>query len=444
MEKRFFFSLFLALFTLLIGSCTNSTSTVISFDSEEFDYNYDFLSLFYYKADSELGSKEDYQFSPDTANYSKYADVANVLVMYHEMSDLFTRYYPHVYYDRLTALLNASTAEKTPGMDVDSNLTVVHVYPNGSAADEGIKKGDVILSVDSIDLEGLYSRYTKLVDSSNASSFLISLVRGTDTLAKTVANETILLPTVFLDSINKIPVVTVTEFTDSTNNPKGTAEEFKDVLEETDGATSTVIDLRGNGGGSVDICEEMAKDLLPSGDTVIIQKSVGPNKAYTQQVSSVEFVKTTTNGIGKGRYYVLLLDSNSASCTEIFAAAITSNLKSPVVGTLSFGKGIGQYYVETPDQAYGAATALHFLDKNGESYHTYGIVPDFEITNSDSAMAKAIELAKNATYKRTASYGTSVISYWQQVKSKKLVSNNPFDLSSIKQGRAFKKVCPAF
>jgi len=236
---------------------------------------------------------------------------------------------------------------------------------------------------------------------------------------------------VFLDSLSGIPVIRVTEFLASTNaSDQGTSREFQDALEKTAGARSTVLDLRDNPGGNVDKCESMAGMLLSKGDTVVVEKRTEFDAYYEIQKDTTIYETAKDDGIGRRRYYVLLLDTGSASCTEIFASSLTANLKTPVVGMTSFGKGIGQYYFFTPDSGLATITNLRFFDKNGQSYHTYGIVPDFEIPDSLEALNKAVELAEERTYKRTAGYGTVALPYWQQVKAKKAPASHliqPFE-----------------
>jgi C-terminal peptidase prc len=436
----------LSLSLFLITACDNNTSNTTSFDpfekttdaSDEFQFNYLFLYFYYYQASTELKDPEYYLDNVNPNIYiSSVQDVADVLFMYEDMSDLFTNYYPSIYYEQLWAMLNESESNKTVGLAVDSTLTVKRVYPNSSAYNAEIQKGDIILAVDSIYLNGSYDRYEKLVDSSAATSFEFLCQRGGDTLIFDLQKTEILLPTVYLDSIDNVPVITLTEFTDSTSNENGSAAEFEEILQETQGALSTVLDLRDNPGGSVDQCNAMAAALLSKGDTIINEKYFGPDEAEEKQISSMETYTATEDGIGKGRYYVMLLDSNSASCSEIFASALASNLKTPIVGQLSYGKGIGQYYIVTDVNGIAGVTALNLFDKDMVSYHTYGIVPDFEITDTDAAMKKAVELAKARTYKRTAGYGTTAIAHWTEPKTKKQAGISS-SLDNFKKDGAFK------
>jgi C-terminal peptidase prc len=391
-------------------SDVSSSSYTASLADSEFEYNYLLLKYFYYEADAELATSSYYA---EYAGRSAYAgkEYADTRYMYSQMSDLFTRYFTPAYYNYIMTLLTQSESETNIGMKVDTSLKVKLVYPNGSAENAGIQKGDSVISVDSIAISS-YQAYERLVDSSTATTFSIEFQRGDSAFTVSLQKTELLLPTVYLDSIKGIPVITVTEFTDSTSDPKGTDHEFERALSETEGATATVLDLRGNGGGSVDKCVAMAEMLLPKNDTAITMISTDLDSVKMKQVMDTTYEIASSTGIGKGRYYVLLLDTGSASCTEMFAAAITSNLQSPIVGMTSYGKGIGQYYMTTYAGGIAGITSLHILDKNGKSYHTYGILPDYEISDPDAALAKAVELAKGATVKRTAGYGTQVLSNW--------------------------------
>ena len=79
------------------------------------------------------------------------------------------------------------------------------------------------------------------------------------------------------------------------------------------------------------------------------------------------------------------------------------------MGTISYGKGIGQYYFTTFLYGIAGITSFQFLDRSFESYHHYGIKPDFEIKDEKEALAKAVKLAQEKTFKRTAGYGDKFV-----------------------------------
>ena len=96
----------------------------------------------------------------------------------------------------------------------------------------------------------------------------------------------------------------------------------------------------------------------------------------------------------------------TASCSELMLAGILSNKNYPVVGTTTYGKGIGQRYIITPSLSIAAITSKRVVDKNRKFYHKYGIETDFAISDRELAIEKAVELAKDMNYVRTAGYGS--------------------------------------
>jgi C-terminal processing protease CtpA/Prc len=230
-------------------------------------------------------------------------------------------------------------------------------------------------------------------------------------------------PSVRLTYQDSIPVIQIQQFVVTTISDKGTFGEFLSALKKTEGAKSTIIDLRGNPGGETKQCDSIAAALLSKGDTIIIDIEAIPDSVregrywrYVQRLDTVSRI-VPGDGVGKDRYYVVMADTGSASCSESMLSALTANRHVPVVGQLTYGKGIGQIVIDSTYR-YGLAliTALQSFDKNWESYHDLGIVPDFEIDDPDEQLAKAVELAKEGTYIRTAGYGTRKLNHFSKAR----------------------------
>ena len=420
-----------ALAASFLGCSSDTISPVedTSGASSELKTTYSMLYYYYYLADTELGELSTYVDNPLNVYINPaYADVADVITMFYAMSDKLTRYFPSAYYESLVQLLTESDVEsKSFGMEVDSSLGVKYVYKEGPAVSAGIQKRDHILAVDGNQFETLSELDSYLESIENRDSFLFSLERDNLTYEVSMTRTKLNVPTVYVDTLSDVPIIRVTEFTNTTNgyDDEGTLREFKDALEATAGANSTILDLRGNGGGYVSICTQMAGELLSNNDTIIYERSWEPE--HNRRSDNTTGYLASGDGIGKGRYYVLMLDSNSASCSEIFAAALTSNLKTPIVGTNSFGKGIGQLYLTTETKGICGITSVLFYDKDGYSYHTYGFVPDIYEPDSLEALNKAVELAKTGSYSRTEGYSSEMQPYWASPKTlgKKSTSIDP-------------------
>jgi C-terminal processing protease CtpA/Prc len=263
----------------------------------------------------------------------------------------------------------------------------------------------------------------------------MELFRESDTVDVKITLDDFYMPTVKTSYVDSVPVIRITEFSAVSVSDSGTYGEFMTALEKTKGAKSTILDLRGNPGGDGDQCYAIAMEMLSKGDTVSINYEADYDSVWKgekwdyYQVFDTLVYKAPTDGVGNKRYYVLMADTVSASCAELVLAALTANKKSPIVGMLSYGKGIGQMYLSSEAGIMGLAmiTAFKVRDKNRKSYHDLGFVPDYEISDPQKQMAKAVELAKKRSAVRTAGYGTTRLGHF----SKKSASEKQETLPSL-------------
>lgn len=422
---------------LLFQACTTSASDeeILSpyMDEESFSrlpkaqqellFTNFFLQAMYVNAETEVKDVNKYLDEGAKNGFTEDDyEFPDVSYMYSTLSDNFTNYFsPYIaerilkqlVYSEATAGIGADFQEiietncTTDGLCTNSGTLVFkHVYKNGPADKAGVLKGDTLLTIDGTGPrnEQHFRRLEAVFDAGETVPFAIK--RGEDTLNISITFDQYFSPTVFVDMVDSIPVITVTEFTDTTVLVTGTYGEFLDALEETAGAKSTIIDLRGNPGGTVEHCVNMAAEMLPKNDTIITIISHTIDSLTEEPYIDTTTYITEEDGIGAERYYVILADSNSASCAELMTAGVVSNTKSPVVGQTTYGKAIGQSYLETIAGGLTGITSMRLLDKNWGTYQKYGIVPDFEEGDAGKAMQKAVELAKEGTAQRTQGYGT--------------------------------------
>jgi len=124
------------------------------------------------------------------------------------------------------------------------------------------------------------------------------------------------------------------------------------------GASSFIIDLRGNAGGSLEIVVAMINEFLNKGELIV----------YTEGRS---FPRTDNyaNGSGtcKNDDVVVLIDELSASASEIFAGAIQDHDRGLVIGRRSFGKGLVQSQRNFPDGSAIRLTVARYYTASGRS-----------------------------------------------------------------------------
>ena len=374
----------------------------------ELTYNYSALALYYIYANNELDVIENYRGMGEKNGYSPNEyEFPDVSYMFDQMKDDYTSYWSPYYMYAIYSWLTEADAYVGIGAEAKAygdTLIVSQVYPKSPSEKAGLLVGDTIVSIDG-SIPKSQEGFVKLIAGNDGDVLEILVKREEIDTIKVTVRE-FLMPSVFLEKSEGIPVIRISEFRDVTVSDSGSYGEWMAILNQIKEEKSVVIDLRGNGGGSIDQCLNMASEFLNKNDTLIIQVEAYSDKNFEYQIIDTTKVYASTEGIANGKYVVFLADKNSASCSEAMMAAVASNIKSPIVGSNSYGKGIGQVYFDTPAGGIARTTSILMFDKDFKSYHKVGFVPDFEIEDSAKALSKAVELAKEGTYKRTAGYGT--------------------------------------
>ncbi len=401
---------FLLIFLALLVACSNTTDSSsaqiekpqdqmeLSVADSEFVFNYAALTEMYYWQ-NELKEIEDYlELGQEYANYN--TDYYYTYAMYETLSDNFTYYIPPEFaLDYMNTFgFDGPEVEVGLGLLVSENLKVRSVFPESPASNAGMLRGDSIIAVDSVNISKKET-FDLLTNKSLGDSVELTVLRDTAELSFKLAMAEIVAPTVFVDSIKDVPYIQITTFSSETYSGNSTYTEFLKALKQTQGAAATILDLRGNLGGDIDMCVNVTSELLSANDTILMFREKG-----SEGFDSVTY-KADKDGLGASRYYVVLANEETASCSEMLIAAVTTNKQFPVIGSNTFGKGIGQYIFIT--YAYGIAsiTAMQAFDKNGESYHDLGFAPDYVAEEESEILAKALEFIE-VEQKREAGFGT--------------------------------------
>ena len=139
---------------------------------------------------------------------------------------------------------------------------------------------------------------------------------------------------------------------------------------EMGGIHGLILDLRGNPGGLLDQAVMIADNFLASGTIVT---TVGVTDTLSQ-------TRKATKGTTQADYpIVVLIDSASASASEIVAGALKNNDRALIVGDTSFGKGSVQVLYELPDKSALKLTIGQYLTPGNLSIQSVGIVPDIRL-----------------------------------------------------------------
>lgn len=265
--------------------------------------------------------------------------------------------------------------------DKDGNYVVVSVFKDSPAERAGLEAGDFILAADgkaypnmdalSAAIKGERGTKVTITYERDGRPHDVEIIR--DKIEETSVESKIL--------DNNIGYVAISSFAENT------AEEFRAQLEtmENKSVDGLVIDLRNNGGGIVNTCQEIADMLLGECEIVSMKNRAGEESVLNSDEEKTELP------------YVILVNENSASASEILAAAVKDNTDNPLVGVTTFGKGIVQTSGQLEDGSALEMTTMQYFSPNGNKIHKKGVKPDYVVKNTeteDKQLDKAVELLK--------------------------------------------------
>lgn len=254
------------------------------------------------------------------------------------------------------------------GIDADTSLPRLTGIIEGTPAQEsGLRAGDLLYKVDGEEVQGLeLTQVVSKVKGEEGTTVHLTIIREgeSDYLEIDVVRRKVESPTVnqkMLD--NNIGYIQITEF------DTVTLDQFTEALAvcRGSGMKGLILDLRGNPGGNLNTVCDIARELLPKGLIVYTEDKNGKRTEYTCD---------GTNQIKEP--LVVLVDSGSASASEILAGAIKDYGIGTLVGTTTFGKGIVQRIISLSDGSAVKLTVSNYYTPNGNNIHKIGIAPDIE------------------------------------------------------------------
>jgi C-terminal peptidase prc len=146
------------------------------------------------------------------------------------------------------------------------------------------------------------------------------------------------------------------------------------ALADLDGAgvDGVVLDVRNNGGGDFPAAVEVARQVLPAGEgIVLIADAAGIRDAFESDGVALKLPPATR--------LVVLANRGTASAAEVLAGALQDNGRAAVAGEVTFGKGLIQTLVPLSDGSAVAVTVAQYRTPSGADIHRVGIAPDLAL-----------------------------------------------------------------
>lgn len=253
--------------------------------------------------------------------------------------------------------------------------SIVILYPiEGSPAEKaGLKTGDIIKKVDDTEFTGEdFEKISTYIKGKEGTKVKIEVERKGEKLTFEVERKKIDLYPIKSEMLqNNIGYIKISSFDDDC------AKEFKQIYNELNKSNKLkglIIDLRNNGGGIVDEALDMADFILDKDKIELISI----NKKGEEQIT-----KSKSNPVINVPI-VVLVNGNTASASEIFAAALKENDKATIVGEKTYGKGVIQELISLRDGSGIKVTIEEYLTPNRNKINKVGITPDKEVTLPDT------------------------------------------------------------
>ena len=315
---------------------------------------------------------EQYVGTVDEQAVADYAAVGYVA----GLDDQWSSYIPAEEYEAYQ--LNRGGKGCGIGVTVITETGDIHVslvYDDSPAAAAGIEKGDYIVGA-----EGL----TVAQDGADAVVDAIAGKAGTEvtvsvadtpdgaarelTMERAVVTQKMAWGEMLDDTVGYLRIE---------NFHEGAAAQFQTALDGLldAGAQALVIDVRHNGGGRVVEMSEMLDPLLPEGTIMTLRTKDGTETVYESDAEMLDLP------------LAVLVDAQSISAAEFFAAALQEYDRATLVGTHTTGKGRAQQTIELSDGSAVNLSVEEYFTPQGESLADVGIAPDVEVALSDEQAA---------------------------------------------------------
>ena len=277
--------------------------------------------------------------------------------------------------------------------DVNGNVLINEPYEGSPAAKAGIRCGDEVLAIDGVSTHGLTSAESsdRMRGKPGTTVILtIKKLRG-ETVDVPVVRERISLPSVeYVGMLNEADgYVLLEKFTD------GVGQNIRDAYHElkAQGMKRLVLDLRGNGGGLMNEAVNIVSLFMPRGSVVVTAKG--------RAAGSEQVYKTTTDPVDTEIPIVVLVDSGSASASEIVSGALQDYDRATIVGTRTYGKGLVQSIRPLPYDGQLKVTTAKYYTPSGRCVQAI----DYSRRNEDGSVGF---IPDSLTHEFTTAHGRKV------------------------------------
>ena len=262
---------------------------------------------------------------------------------------------------------------------------VVKVTDDSPASKAGIMPDDILQEVNGVDVTEMSSKNIgELIKDKEVENVLLKIKRGEEILTFTLKKEELVNPSISYKKLDNTNIGYIYIATFSQNLSEQVNKALNEL--ESEGINSLIIDVRDNVGGYLQAAESTASIFLEKGKVI-----------YSLESNSKKYTYKDETETSKKYPVIVLINKNSASASEILAAALKESYGATLVGNQSYGKGKVQQVVSLNGGGSVKYTSAKWLTPSGKCIDEIGIKPDYDVTYEpleylDTQINKAIEL----------------------------------------------------
>jgi carboxyl-terminal processing protease len=307
-------------------------------------------------------------------------DVSDAELLEHAIRGMLSGLDPHSAYLDAQEFkdITASTQGQFGGLGIevqmqDGLVRVVAPIDDTPAARAGIQPGDLIVKIDDTNVKGMsLTEAVRRMRGEPGTDIELTIAREGEAKPVVVEIERAIIKVSSVKSrplTDEIGYLRISTFTNNTG--KNLVEEVGKLRDSLEGKMrGMVLDLRNNPGGVLNAAVDVSDAFLEGGDVVSIRgRAEGQERNFTADGGDVL----------EGMPMVVLVNSGSASASEIVAGALQDHRRAVIVGSKTFGKGSVQTILPLSNEGAVKLTTARYYTPDGRSIQAEGIEPDIEL-----------------------------------------------------------------
>lgn len=330
------------------------------------------------KKTQEAQSYIDKYYWKSDLDQEKLADYA-IKGMVSALGDKYSDYYTTSEYNQAMGEVKGDYTGigATIYMDTSTKQKIIRKVQKSSPAEEaGLKVDDVLLKINGEDISQKSLNDTvSMIRGKEGKTSKLTIQRKEQDKTK-VMEVTVTAKKLVNQSIHYKMLTGKKGYINISNFDNEGVKQFQSAMEDLkkQGMTGLVLDVRNNGGGSLEAVTKMLDELLPEG-VLLTEKYKNKEDVVYRSTDEKQFDKPM----------VVLINGGSASASEVMAGALQDRKAATLVGVKSFGKGIVQSIFSLRFGGGIKLTTGQYLLPSGRCIHGTGLTPDVEVTYSGTS-----------------------------------------------------------